>query len=253
MKPRNKFLPDSIPILGIPVTPFKSYEDAVKSVRDRIHHGHKTICMAVNPDKIYQAKRDPKLKAILDSANIRICDGIGVVFAAWFLNRKRIFRCTGIDLFSKLLRTSIQEEWKVFLLGASPESNEGTYNKIIEQYPNLQIVGRHDGYFKDSEEIIKDINSSGADLLFVAMGSPRQEIWMIENFQRLNISFCMGLGGTFDVISGATKRAPRIFRRTGTEFIYRLLSNPGWKNKVRLKRGLIRILFILYVLKEKLA
>ncbi|GAH47619.1 unnamed protein product, partial [marine sediment metagenome] len=89
---------------------------------------------------------------------------------------------------------------------------------LIEMHPGLHIVGRRDGYFEDSAAVVDQINASRADLLFVAMGSPKQELWITEHRDAINASFCMGVGGTFDIISGKTRRAPKVFRKTGTEF-----------------------------------
>ena len=114
----------------------------------------------------------------------------------------------------------------IFLLGASPESNSAAREKIQKMYPNLRIVGFQDGYFKNSYEVIKKINASKANLLFVALGSPKQEYWISRHRYAINANICMGVGGSFDIVSGSLRRAPRIFRVTGTEFLYRLVREP---------------------------
>ncbi len=111
------------------------------------------------------------------------------------------------------------------------------YDTLLKSYPGLSIVGRHDGYFKNSGKVIEDINRSEADILFVAMGSPKQEQWLSENWDTIQASFCMGVGGTFDVVSGKVKWAPTICRKTGTEWLYRLVSEPKrWRRQLALPK-----------------
>jgi N-acetylglucosaminyldiphosphoundecaprenol N-acetyl-beta-D-mannosaminyltransferase len=104
-------------------------------------------------------------------------------------------------------------------------------------YPGLKIVGWHDGYFEDSNAVIEQINSSKANILFVAMGSPKQENWIQNNWQAINVNICMGVGGSFDIASGTLKRAPKVFRMTGTEFLYRLICEP--RKRWRIQKALL--------------
>ena len=158
-----------------------------------------------------------------------------------------IARITGISLFFQLIQTAAVKGWKVFLLGASPDSNQGAFDTLSAQYPGLKIVGHIDGFFQDSQEVVRQVNASGADIVFVAMGSPKQEFWIAEHREAIDAPFCMGVGGTFDVVSGKAKWAPSFFRKTGTEWLYRLLSDPRrWRRQLVLPR------FAWLVLKAKL-
>jgi N-acetylglucosaminyldiphosphoundecaprenol N-acetyl-beta-D-mannosaminyltransferase len=237
-------IPDSISILGTGVSIFDSYDDAVQLIRQRISSRRPTFCVAINPEKVYRARRDPALRRVLDSAHIQICDGVGISLASMLLYRRRLPRCTGIDLFLRLIRLSAEEGWKVFLLGASPQANAAASLVLVNTYPSLRIVGRQDGYFKDSLAVVEQINESGADLLFVALGTPRQELWISEQMPRLRTSFCMGVGGSLDVVGGASKRAPAFFRNTGTEWFFRLLVQPS-----RLQRQMALPLFMVEILR----
>jgi N-acetylglucosaminyldiphosphoundecaprenol N-acetyl-beta-D-mannosaminyltransferase len=219
-------VPVSISILGIPVSDFGSPDEAVRTIEKRIDSGERTFCVAINPEKVYRAAHDVRLRQVVDSAQVRICDGVGVSLASWLLYGRRLARCTGIDLFMKLVAQSARRGWKVFVLGASPEVNEAACRELLKTFPALTIAGRRDGYFENSLEVVERINASGADLLFVAMGSPRQEFWISEHRLRLKTTFCMGVGGSLDVVGGLVKRAPAVFRRTGTEWLYRLLADP---------------------------
>jgi len=218
--------PPSVSILGIQVSDFRSPDEAVRTIEQRIDSGERTFCVAINPEKVYRAAHDVRLKRAVNSAHVRICDGIGVSLASWLLYGRRLARCTGIDLFLKLVDLSARRGWKVFLLGASPEVNEAACRELVKAFPALTIAGRRNGYFETSLDVIENINNSGADLLFVAMGSPRQEFWISEHMLRLKATFCMGVGGSLDVVSGLVKRAPASFRNTGTEWLYRLLTDP---------------------------
>jgi len=238
---------EPLSILGVGVLPFELYDEAVAYVERTIMSGQKSFGVAINPEKLYQAAQDGELMAALAQADMCICDGVGVALAARLLHGRWLKRCTGCDLFFRLIARAAEKGWRVFLLGASPESNLAACEVLSRQYPGLRIVGRRDGYFTDSGEIVRQINAGGADLLFVAMGSPRQELWIAEHRQELDAPFCMGVGGTFDVVSGKARRAPAVFRRTGTEFLFRLLSSPA-----RWRRQAVLPLFLLKVLQEGL-
>lgn len=112
------------------------------------------------------------------------------------------------------------------MLGASSQSNAAARKRIQSVYPNLRIAGWQDGYFKDSYNVVKKINDSKANFLFVALGSPKQEYWLWRHRKALDANVCMGVGGSFDIAAGKIRRAPRIFRATGTEFLYRLVREP---------------------------
>jgi len=242
-------LPRALEIMGVGVVPFRSYEDVSGYVSKSIALRRKSLCIAINPEKVYRAVHDPDLRALLDRADVvTICDGIGVSIAAKVLHGKALRRVTGCDLFMRLIAAAEVEGWRVFLLGASPESNEQACTRLRERHPNLKIVGHHHGYFDDPEAMISQINATGEDLLFVAMGSPRQEYWIARNREAIAAPFCMGVGGTLDVVSGRAKRAPKLFRTTGTEFLFRLMANPR-----RWRRQLVLPLFMLAVLWQRLS
>jgi N-acetylglucosaminyldiphosphoundecaprenol N-acetyl-beta-D-mannosaminyltransferase len=240
-------IPKPLSIMGIPVVPFESYSHAVTCVEESMTSGRKSFWVAINPQKIYRALHDAKLRAILNQADAGICDGIGVSIASKLLYDRFLNRCTGCDLFFELLSIAARKGWKVFLLGATPESNEKACRTLRERYPGLRIVGRQDGYFRDSAAVVEQINASQADLLFVAMGSPKQEYWIWEHRDAINAAFCMGVGGSLDVVSGKIKRAPKLFRSTGTEFLFQLATEPS-----RWRRQVVYAPYMLKVFREKL-
>lgn len=223
---KSTHIPKPVDVMGIPVVPFESYEQALKCVEDIIKSNLKSLWVAINPVKIYHSWHKPELLELMREADIGICDGVGVSIANKILHGHSIKRCTGCDLFFKLIAEASRKEWTVYMLGASNESNTAARINLQKKFPNLKIVGWHNGYFKDSNEIIEQINSTGANLLFVAMGSPMQENWIQNNWQAIKANICMGVGGSFDIASGSLRRAPKLFRMTGTEFLYRLISEP---------------------------
>jgi N-acetylglucosaminyldiphosphoundecaprenol N-acetyl-beta-D-mannosaminyltransferase len=240
--------PESLDILGVPVDAFVSYWQAEELIVRHIRDKRKTFCAAISSGKIYLAQQDSGLRHVLRSADLHICDGMAVVLAALVLHRQRVRRITGVQLFWDLIRRAEKDGLKVFLLGARPASNEGTYKRLLEMHPRLQVVGRQDGYFQEDEETVRRINQSEADMLFVALGSPRQEQWIHTHHGRLDASFCMGVGGTFDVVSGHAHWAPAWVRRLGMEWMYRTMREP----RARLPRLGRDVLFGLKVLQAAL-
>ena len=225
--------PAPVSIIGVPVVPFDSYEQALGCVEQTVESRTPSTWMAVNPQKVYRAWKDQSVMQVLKWADVTICDGIGVSLAARLLHGRGIRRCTGCDLFFALIELAARKGWKVFLLGASPESNAKACERLLLRCPDLQIVGSQHGYFDDSGEVIRRVNASGADLLFVAMGSPRQEKWLAEHRGAIQAPFCLGVGGSFDVASGQARRAPWLMRKLGTEFLYQLVTQPWrWKRQV---------------------
>jgi len=234
-------------VLGVPVVEFDSCAHALACAEDAIESRRKSFWVAINPQKVYRALQDPRLLSILSQADVGICDGVGVSLAAKLLCGRALRRCTGCDLFFALIARAAETGWKVFFLGASPDSNAQACQALLKRYPRLRVVGRQDGSFSDSTQVVRQINDSGADLLFVGMGSPGQEFWIGENLGRLNARFAMGVGGSFDVASGRAMRAPKIFRRTGTEFLFQLMMEPS-----RFRRQVVYLPFVLRVLQTKL-
>lgn len=226
-------VPEPLSVMGMPVHPFESYGHAVRCIAGRIESGVRTFCTAINPEKVYRAIHDPEIACLLRRADMCICDGIGIVLAARILHGRRIARCTGIRLFLELIREAPRRGWTIFLVGASAESNALACWNLQKRYPRLRIVGHRDGFFEDSAAVVGEINAAEPDMLFVATGSPRQEKWISQHADELAVPFRMGIGGALDVLSGKAKRAPKLFRTTGMEFLYRLLKQPGrWRRQV---------------------
>ncbi len=186
--------------------------------------------------EIVQACIDnPSLYDAVNSASLIIPDGIGVVYASKILKRPLKEKVAGFDLSKRVLDYAAKNGKKVFFFGSSPAKDnvpavcDIAAEKIREIYPGIIICGTRHGYFsqEDTDSIIEEINSSGADILFVCLGAPKQEKWIYENRDKLKVSLAMGLGGSLDVYAGTVKRAPDIFIKLNLEWFYRLIKQPS--------------------------
>ena len=212
-----------------------------------IHH------TVVNAGKIVALQKDEELKQGVNNADIINADGQAVVWASKMLNKPLKERVAGIDLFTNLLELAYRQQKKVYLLGAKENIVKELIKRTDKKFTPSIIAGFHHGYFKKAEEkkIVQEISESGAHMLFVAMSSPMKEIFLDRYKKELSsLNFIMGVGGSFDVLAGKTKRAPEWMQRVGLEWFYRFLQEPRrmWK------RYLVgNIKFIYLVIKEKIS
>ncbi len=189
MKPRR------IEILGIPVD-CVDMREALQYVDEMVRTEMRGTVLAVNPVKVMTAQDNPALKACLQASSLLIADGIGIVYAARLLGLARIERVTGADLMPGICQLAANRGYSIFLYGGRPETNQGCAEELHRRYPELNIAGRQHGYIdeEDMDTLVDNINRSGADILFVALGSPRQELWMAEYLERLNCKRLPGRG-----------------------------------------------------------
>ncbi|WP_246728306.1 WecB/TagA/CpsF family glycosyltransferase [Microvirga terricola] len=182
----------------------------------------------LNAAKVVKLRKDPVLRASLLECDLLLADGQSVVWASTLLRRRLPERVTGIDLFEKLLGLAHREGLSVYLLGARADVLELLEMRLQERFPGLKIVGRNDGYFPDSEaaRVAADIRNSGADMLFIGMASPKKEIFLGSFKDALDVPILHGVGGSFDVLAGITRRAPVRWQRMGMEWAFRLLQEP---------------------------
>jgi N-acetylglucosaminyldiphosphoundecaprenol N-acetyl-beta-D-mannosaminyltransferase len=202
---------------------------AVSLVRAEIDSGTKAFSIAsVNPEICIASRSNAALKKALSAFSLGIPDGIGIVIASKLQDSKIRERVTGIDLMLELCAMSAKRGFSVFLLGASPGVAESAGEKLMSKLPGLIIAGTYHGYFKEHEEsfIAETIKKSKADIVFVGLGSPRQELFIYRNKDLTGAKALMAVGGSFDVISGNLKRAPMIWQRLGVEWLYRALKQP---------------------------
>ncbi|MCX7719961.1 MAG: WecB/TagA/CpsF family glycosyltransferase [Dictyoglomus thermophilum] len=216
-----------VSILGIRFYAFDSTEE-FKNEITKFFVGDKCISIFTpNAEMIARATEDENFRGILMRSEINLPDGVGVLL----LSKKMGFnikRFPGIEAMLEILTLAETLKVPVYFLGAKKEVVESMVDRLKLRYPNLVIAGYRDGYFKEEEEdsIIEEVNNSGAGILFVALGFPKQEIFIDRYKNRLNVKIAMGVGGSFDVLSGKKKRAPEIIRKLNLEWLYRILQDP---------------------------
>jgi N-acetylglucosaminyldiphosphoundecaprenol N-acetyl-beta-D-mannosaminyltransferase len=184
-----------------------------------------------NAEIVMHASTDEDLKEILNGADLLLADGAGIVLASRILGTPLPEKVSGIDIINNIFRSKITEiinRKKFYFLGGKPGIAEQAANMITAKFPDVLVCGCRHGYFSASEDeaIVKEINSSGADFLLVALGAPKQEKWIHTNKDRFNVRVCMGVGGSLDVFAGKAKLAPEFFRNNGLEWFYRLVTDP---------------------------
>ncbi|HIF9403356.1 TPA: WecB/TagA/CpsF family glycosyltransferase [Photobacterium damselae] len=216
---------------------FKSLDHAVKYITVNCLDST-NIAVAINPEKILSAISNQDTYEALALANIRYLDGIGTVKLAEKKLEEKLSRIPGCELWEKLMIEVGHSNIPVFILGANNETVEKTVYKLRNEY-NVEVVGYHDGYFSNDAEMIKTIINSKPKILSVALGSPRQEIFMKKCKDSGADFFMMGVGGTYNVFTNSVKRAPESWCRLNLEWLYRLLSEP-----TRIKRQLKLLKFV---------
>ncbi|WP_269765221.1 WecB/TagA/CpsF family glycosyltransferase [Caballeronia insecticola] len=181
----------------------------------------------VNVAKLVNMQTDAALSESVRACDIINIDGMGVVWGARFLGHHVPERVAGVDLFDRLLAMAAESGFPVYLLGGTQDIVERTATVVASRHPSLEIAGYHHGFFWDDEQsVVRKISESGARLLFVAITSPKKEIFINQWKDILNVDFVMGVGGTFDVTAGKVRRAPSWMQRCGLEWLYRVLQEP---------------------------
>lgn len=194
-----------------------------------------SVMFTPNSEIVQSCIENNALYKVINSASLVIPDGIGVVYASKILKTPLKEKVPGCEVAEKLLEYASKTQDGVFFFGGGKKTeNEEAVADIaaknmMQKYEGLRVVGTHDGYFTENDvpEIIEQINASGAKILYVCLGAPKQEKWIYDNREKLNVSFVAGLGGTLDVFAGKAKRAPKFFLKTNLEWLYRLLCTPS--------------------------
>lgn len=213
-----------------------SMQETIQEVEQIVEKGVPVQHVVINALKVNLMEADPYLRRIVNQSPLINADGASILWAAKLFHIPLMQRVTGIDLFINLLQRAEKKGYKIYLFGAKEEVVRKVYTILRKQYPELKIVGYRNGYFSEEEEnqIVDEISDSGADMLFVAFSSPKKEYWINKHLERLHVPFVMGVGGSFDVLGGVTKRAPLWMQDCGLEWFYRLIQEPRrmWKRYV---------------------
>lgn len=225
--------------------------EALARVERFVEQGERAhAVLAVNPEKNFSVPKDPALHRAFSEADLLIPDGIGVVFAARLLHGASLARVPGVELMQEICRLAAARGYGVFLYGAREEVSQEAALLLARRYPGLKVSGRANGFVPEERmpDLVREINDSGAKILFLALGSPRQERWYAQHRDQLaHVRVCQGIGGSLDAVTGRVRRAPRLFCRFHLEWFYRLVKEPS-----RLKRQWVLPLFAFRVLVAKL-
>lgn len=237
--------PSALPtvhILGLPVHDLVM-ESALEVMDGFVRAGKPHHIITADASMLVMAQEDSALHAIIQEADLVTPDSVGVLWAAKSYGKPLRERVSGVEIVERLCARSAERGYRIYFLGAAPTVADQAAAQMRARYPGTQIVGTRDGYFKPEEVdgIVAEIRACQPDILCVAMGIPKQEKWIAANRQRLGASILIGVGGTFDVLSGNVKRAPLVMQKVHLEWLWRVLSNPRKINKVLLLPRFVRM------------
>lgn len=202
-------------------------EQALARARELLGGDHAAMAVTPNAEIAYEALKSDELRALLNSADLMLPDGSGVVLAAKILKTPLRQKVAGVDFADRLLGVLEETGGGLYLLGSKPGIGELAAEKMREKHPKLNVCGIADGYFKDEAAVVERINAAAPDVLFVCLGAPKQERFMQAHREELNVRLMAGLGGSLDSFAGTVKRAPRWMIRMNLEWLYRLIKQPS--------------------------
>jgi len=237
-----------IEILGCPLDNL-TIDETLRIIDEMIASGKPHQHVVVNVAKLLQIRSDPELKRIVSSCDIINVDGMPIIWASRLFRKRLKERVAGIDLMQKLIAEAMKKGYKLYFLGAEEDVVRNVVEKYKKVHPDIQIVGYRNGYWNVDEEreVVNAIRDSKPDILFVAISSPKKEIFLEKYLDEIGVPFVMGVGGSYDIIAGKIKRAPLWAQKSGFEWLFRLVQEPRrmWK------RYLIgNTIFVCVVVKE---
>ena len=216
-------------ILGVKIDNV-SYKESLLKIKELVEKGRLgklSFLVKPNTEIITYAQSDEKFKAILNSADLVTPDGMGLLLASRIIGNRLKERVGGSELMESILGFAEQSGYSVFFLGSRPHVVEKLVVIVKTRFPKIEIVGYHHGYFEKNTQVIENITQSKPDILFVALGFPKQEVWIYENLKKIKVPLSIAEGGSFDFISGEVKRAPKVLRIIGLEWLFRLFTQPS--------------------------
>ena len=237
---------EPVKILDVPVHPL-TMQEAVSVLEESIANGEQAFVVTANAEIIMMCQQDAEYKKIVSQdAQLVLADGAGAVWAGRHLGYKVSERVAGFDLYCNLLKEAAVKGYKAYFFGGSPGISEAAKAKSEELYPGVQVVGCRNGYFQEEESqaIIDEINASGADMLFAALGAPKQEKWLVRYRDQLKPKVLMGIGGSFDVFAGKMERAPKWMQDASLEWLFRLYKQPSrFMRMMALPKFVLKVIF----------
>jgi N-acetylglucosaminyldiphosphoundecaprenol N-acetyl-beta-D-mannosaminyltransferase len=218
-------------------------DETVEAVRAMVSTGEPHQHVVVNAAKIVDVGRNDALRRVIGQCDLVNADGMAVVWASRILGQPLPERVAGIDLFDRLVGAARDDGRSVYFLGARDEVVREAARVLSARYPGVRVAGHHDGYWDDDAAIVRAIRGAAPDYLFLAIPSPRKELWLNEHLLDLGVPFVMGVGGSFDVVAGRVRRAPAWMQRTGLEWAWRLVQEPRrmWRRYLYTNTAFIRM------------
>lgn len=219
---------DKVNILGAKIS-MLGIDESVEYIMEMLKENKNHAVFTPNSEIVMNAYKDPEFMELLNGADLLTADGIGLVYASKIVGKPIAERAAGFDIAMALVKRLAEEGKSLFLFGSKPGTAERAGEILVSRNPGLKIAGTRNGYFsdEDTDEIISEINRSGADVVFVCLGAPKQEEWITENKDKLWCKVMMGLGGSLDAITGDMPRAPEWYCTHGLEWFYRLMKQPS--------------------------
>ncbi len=237
---------DPVKILDVPVHPL-TMQESVAMLEASMQEAKQAFVVTANAEIIMMCQQDAAYKKIVgEEAELVLPDGAGAVWAGRHLGYHVPERVAGFDLFNELLKKSAQKGYKAYFFGGAPGVAETAKAKVEQLYPGVQVVGCRNGYFKEEENqaIIDEINASGAEMLFAALGAPKQEKWLVAHRKALKPFVLMGIGGSFDVFAGKMERAPKWMQDASLEWLFRLYKQPSrFVRMLALPKFVLKVVF----------
>lgn len=233
-----------VKILGVPMDLIDSRQ-AMAVFEEKFPEPGLTMIVTPNPEIVLAANKDESLKTLISGADIILPDGVGLLYASKIIGHPLKERVTGIDFLMDILEYLEKNGKSVFFFGSKPGVARDAAQNLQKKYPALKVAGTRNGYFKpeEEEEIVREINESGADFLCVALGAPKQEQFIEKYRKELHCGGAIGVGGSLDVFSGNLKRAPEFYRNHGLEWLYRLIQEPSrYKRMMQLPVFMVKVI-----------
>lgn len=240
-KDAGRTLP-TVRILGVPVH-VVTMAETIELLRHFVESGQPHFVITADASGVVQAQTDAYHRSLFDRADLVTPDSAGILWASKRAGQPIQERVSGVDLVERACQLSATHGYRIFFLGAAPGVAAAAAAAMREKYPGCQIVGARDGYFKPDEDarVAAEIAATDPDFLFVAMGIPRQEKFILGTQEIIRARVAMGVGGSFDVHSGSVRRAPRWMQRARLEWLWRLLQNPSKIGKTMLLPKFVRM------------
>ena len=201
-------------------------QEAAQQGRQLLEEDKFHYVVTPNPEFLLAAEKDPEFRRVLNAADLVLPDGIGVVYSAKILGTPLKERVPGIEFAEAMLSALNEMGGRLYLLGAKPGVAELAAANLKDAHPGLIVCGTHDGYFREDGPVVEEIRAAAADVVFVCLGAPKQELWMARNGPATGAHLMVGLGGSLDVFAGVVERAPEGFQKLGLEWLYRLVKEP---------------------------